>query len=102
MKVLSFKALSCALLTTTLLLNSNSISAAPKPVTESVAIEQVVSLNNSTIEDLLTLKGIGQKKAQAILSYREKVGGFKSVEDLMKVNGVGEKVLIDNKTRLKI
>ena len=102
MKVLSLKALSCALLTTTLLLNSNLASADPKPVTEAVAIQQVVHLNKSTIEDLLTLKGIGHKKAEAILAYRQQVGAFKSIEDLAKVKGIGKKVLIDNKDRLKI
>ena len=102
MKVLSLKALSCALLTTTLLLNSNLASADPKLVTEAVAIQQVVHLNKSTIEDLLTLKGIGHKKAEAILAYRQQVGAFKSIEDLAKVKGIGKKVLIDNKDRLKI
>jgi len=102
MKVLSLKALSCALLATTLLLNSNLASADPKPVAEAVAIQQVVHLNKSTIEDLLTLKGIGHKKAEAILAYRQQVGAFKSIEDLAKVKGIGKKVLIDNKDRLKI
>jgi competence protein ComEA len=50
----------------------------------------------------MTLKGIGQKKAQAILIYREKMGDFKSIDDLMNVKGIGEKVLTDNKDRLKI
>ncbi|GAA6173130.1 hypothetical protein NBRC116592_28000 [Colwellia sp. KU-HH00111] len=108
MKVLSLKALSCALLTSTLLLNGNLAVAETKtgtdakPVTEAVVKQQVVHLNKSTIDDLLTLKGIGHKKAQAILTYRQQVGDFKSVADLAKVKGIGNKVLIDNKARLKI
>lgn len=102
MKVLSLKTLSGVLLTTTLLFNSNLALAAPKPVTEAVAIQQVVHLNQSTIDELLTLKGIGHKKAEAILAYRQQVGAFKSIEDLVKVKGIGKKVLIDNQDRLKI
>ena len=62
----------------------------------------VVNLNNSSIEQLVTLKGIGQKRAQAIIAYREQVGQFKSVAELIQVKGVGEKVLSDNKARLQI
>lgn len=106
MKVLSLKALICALLTSTLLFNANLAFAKPTVTKEAVALKveskQVVHLNKSTIDDLLTLKGIGHKKAQAILAYREQIGAFKSLDDLKKVKGIGEKVLIDNKERLKI
>lgn len=102
MKVLSLKALSCALLTTTLLFNTNLVSAEPKVTTETIEVQQVVHLNKSTIDDLVTLKGIGHKKAQAIVAYREQVGAFKSIQDLIKVKGIGEKILIANQGRLKI
>jgi competence protein ComEA len=102
MKFLSLKALFCALLTATFLFNASLAFAEPKVINEAVAIQQVVHLNKSTIDDLLTLKGIGHKKAQAILAYREKIGAFKSLDDLKKVKGIGEKVLMDNKERLKI
>ena len=61
---------------------------------------EMVSLNKSTLDELLTLKGIGEKKAQAILTYREQVGGFSSIEELINIKGVGEKILNDNKSRL--
>jgi len=102
MKVLTLKALTCALLTTTLFLNTNLVSAEPKVTPEVIEIQKVVHLNNSTIDDLVTLKGIGHKKAQAILIYRDEVGAFKSVQDLTNVKGIGEKVLTDNQDRLKI
>ena len=69
---------------------------------KSVQNQAIVYLNKSTVEQLVTLKGIGEKKAQAILAYRKQMGSFKSVHDLTKVKGIGEKVLIDNKARLKI
>lgn len=102
MKVLSLKALVCALFTTTLLFNASYVFATPTITKEAVAIQQVVHLNKSTIEELVTLKGIGHKKAQAILMYRKQVGTFKSINDLTKVKGIGEKVLLDNQGRLKI
>ncbi len=102
MKNLSLKALLTALLTITLLFTSNVVSAAEKVTTNVVVKQQVVYLNKSTMDDLITLKGVGYKKAQAILAYRQQVSGFKSVSELMKVKGIGEKILMDNKERLKI
>ena len=42
------------------------------------------------------IKGVGMKKAQAIIDYREKNGKFNKVEDLMKVKGIGVKLLEKN------
>ena len=49
-----------------------------------------------------TLKGIGLKKAQAIVAYREKHGKFKTVEDLAKVQGIGKKTVALNKANLTV
>jgi competence protein ComEA len=43
------------------------------------------------------LKGVGQSKAEAIVAYREKNGAFKSVDDLAKVKGIGEKTVAANR-----
>jgi len=48
-----------------------------------------VNINSATKEELATLKGIGDKKAQAIIDYRKKNGDFKSIDDLEKVEGIG-------------
>lgn len=50
-----------------------------------------VNLNTAGIEELCTLNGIGESRAQAILDYREKNGGFQSIEELMNVDGIKEK-----------
>lgn len=49
-----------------------------------------------------SLKGIGIKKAKAIVAYRDKHGKFKSVEELAKVKGIGSKTIAKNKKNLKI
>ena len=51
-----------------------------------------VNINTATVEELKTLKGVGEKKAEAIIDYRKKNGSFKTKEDLMKVRGIGKKL----------
>lgn len=56
------------------------------------AKDSKVNINTATVEQLMTLKGVGQKKAEAIIEYRKKNGSFKSKEELMKVRGIGKKM----------
>ena len=57
-----------------------------------VSKEGRVNINTATVEELKTLKGVGEKKAEAIIEYRKKNGSFKTKEDLMKVRGIGKKL----------
>lgn len=52
-----------------------------------------VDLNTASKQELETLKGVGPAKADAIIEYRKKSGGFKSVNDLDNVPGFGEKTV---------
>ncbi|MEY8353099.1 helix-hairpin-helix domain-containing protein [Lachnospiraceae bacterium 54-53] len=47
-----------------------------------------VNLNTATKEELMTLRGIGEARAEDILRYRENQGGFHKIEDIMKVSGI--------------
>lgn len=64
--------------------------------------EQKVSLNSATIDELMQLPGIGEVKAKAIIAYREKNGGFKSIEELLEVNGIGESTFNKIKDQLSL
>ena len=50
-----------------------------------------INLNTATAAQLESLPGIGKSTAERILEYRQKNGGFKKIEDLMNVRGIGEK-----------
>ena len=56
-----------------------------------------VSINSASAEDLArVMNGVGLKKAQAIVSYREEYGPFKTVEDLKQVSGMGSSLVERN------
>ena len=61
-----------------------------------------ININQASVDDFISLKGVGLKRAQAIIAYREMNGKFTAIDDLLKVKGIGSKVLKDNKQRLKI
>lgn len=48
----------------------------------------IVNLNTATKEQLMTLKGVGESRAEDIIRYREESGGFQKIEDIMKVPGI--------------
>ena len=49
----------------------------------------VVNVNTATVDELVRLPGIGEKRAQAILDARQQRGGFKSVDELLEIRGIG-------------
>ncbi len=83
-----------------------------KPVPKAVAkktaaqdkyegIERTVNINKATAAEIATmLQGIGEKKAQQIVDYREANGPYKAVSDLLNVKGIGKATLEKNSDRI--
>lgn len=65
-----------------LFLSANSVFAA-----------DAININTATQAQLETLQGVGASTATAIIEYRERVGGFKTVDEITNVKGVGDKKL---------
>ena len=62
----------------------------------------LVSINKATKEELMTLPGIGESKAISIIKYREDNNGFKELEEIMNVSGIGESAYEKIKERIKL
>lgn len=60
---------------------------------ESLLEGEVIDINSAPVEDLQRLPGIGEKRAKAIVAWREEHGPFQSVDELVQVSGIGEKLL---------
>ena len=52
-----------------------------------------ININTASVQELMKLKGVGEKKAQAIVDYRNENGRFETIEDIINVSGIGEKTL---------
>lgn len=61
-----------------------------------------ISLNNASLTELQQLNGVGERKAQAIVQYRQQNGKFKSIDELQNVKGIGPKLLEKNKAKLSL
>lgn len=62
----------------------------------------IVNLNTATSAELETLPGVGAKMAARIIEYRQKKGPFKKIEELMNVQGIGEKNFLKLKPQLTV
>lgn len=71
----------------------NSEKGNTSNTTPSNSKQGTVNINTATLEELQTIKGIGKKKAEAILQYRKEHGAFRTKEELLQVKGIGKKAL---------
>jgi competence protein ComEA len=103
-----FSAIVCALL----VLSSASFAAdtptksTPAPSVAAqpaqVAAQEVVNINTADAQALTKLKGIGAKKAEAIVAFRKANGAFKTVDQLADVKGIGAKTVEANRKNIRI
>jgi competence protein ComEA len=61
-----------------------------------------IKLNTASVDQLMQLSGVGQKKAEAIIEYRKKKGKFNSIEELQQVKGIGPALFNKNKSKLAL
>ena len=73
-----------------LLLSSPGVSLAMEPI----------DINTADKDTLMELNGIGEKRAEAIIEFREQNGRFESPEDLTQIRGIGQSVLEKNREQL--
>lgn len=67
-----------------------------------ISTNTMVSINTATLEELMTLPGIGESKAKDIINYRTTNGPFKSIEDLKNISGIGESLFAKIKENITI
>jgi competence protein ComEA len=73
-----------------------------RPAKAEASPASAVNLNTATATQIATLPGIGPKAAERIIEYRQKNGGFKKIEELMNVKGIGEKSFLKLKPLITV
>lgn len=98
--------LSFALLTVGSSLPALAIEA---PVVNTAAVQSeaemsqgAVNINTASLQELTKLKGVGEKKAEAIVAWRKENGNFKTVDQLLEVKGIGAATLAANREIIRI
>ncbi len=74
---------------------------APLALSAAEGAQSLINVNSATVEQLVTLPGIGPSKAQAIVAYREQ-HPFKAVSELTEVRGIGPKLLEKIQTQVTV
>ena len=89
---------------TTQVVQAETTQTLPAETTTAAAADSngKININTASLDELMGLDGVGEKKAQAIIDYRYENGRFNSVEELTNVNGIGEKTFEKNRDRITV
>jgi competence protein ComEA len=79
---------------------ADPLALTPKPNVEQQ--QSLININTADVAALTQLKGVGAKKAEAIIAWRNAHGKFKTLEQLMDVKGIGEAILAANRDKISI
>jgi len=105
------KKLLSAVFAAVLAFSSSSFAADSKPAAAPAAVaskpaavvpQDAININTADAQALTKLKGVGPKKAEAIVAWRKANGGFKSVDQFAEVKGIGTKTLEANRKSIRI
>lgn len=80
----------------------SSVTKTPATKAELSAPLEAININTADVEELAKLKGVGEKKAEAIIAWRKENGNFKTVDQLLEVKGIGEATLTANRENIRI
>lgn len=82
---------------TTLSTTTTKFIEIPKTTTTQITTQKQenkkININIASLEELITLNGLGESKAKSIIEYRTNTGLFNTIEDLLNVKGIGQKIL---------
>jgi competence protein ComEA len=92
-RVVRLHALAVLLAASALLAVPTLANAAKETAPSVVSLIGVVNVNTASIDELQLLPGVGESRARAILALRKDQGGFRSVDQLVEVKGIGESLL---------
>lgn len=71
--------------------SAKSPTAASKSSDNSAtAVSYPINLNTATVEELISIDGLGESRASAIIEYRDYLGGYTSVEQIKEISGIGD------------
>ena len=75
------------------LMSTSLPATAQETMTPASAVISIVNINTADVATLSTLPGVGPKKAESIVSYRELNGSFNSIDELQNVKGIGKRMV---------
>ena len=81
------------------LINDSCITVTPSQ--DDINLSTKISINNATLEELITLPGIGEAKARNIIEYRKK-NKFKTLEEIMNIKGIGKSIYEKIKDKISL
>ncbi len=98
----SFASAACAALAVILMSGPASALTGQAQPAAKPAAQSIVNINTASAQQLESLPGIGPATAARIVDYRQKHGGFKKIEEIMNVRGIGEKLFLRMKSQLTV
>lgn len=97
----SYLAIFLSLFASSFIAQANEVPKGPLVHQSTAVSNNKIDLNKADLSSLVgSVKGIGKKRAEAIIAYRESHQGFKSIEELAEVKGLGQRFVIANREKL--